>query len=364
MATISLCMIVKNEEAVLGRCLSSIADLMDEIVIIDTGSIDRTKEIASHYTDQIYDFPWQNDFSAARNFSFSKASMDYIYTADADEVLDYENHKRFVHLKKSLLPEIEIVQMRYITCDEYNTVMNIQNEYRPKLYKRLRQFRWIDPVHETVQTQPLIFDSDIEILHMPQSRHSKRDLGLFLHAFGNGQPISGKLHSMYAKELFISGTDEDFLQAEAVFQQTILNESQECGHHDNRSDFREGRCGDRLPEAICVLCRCMRIQNRISDFFKYALRAMAYYPCSEICCELGDFFYERKDYEEAVRWYGCAANETSSILNVRTSGNLPLEGLAQCYVQLAEIFPDKKEDYQSLSAEYQNAAVSWEMPKE
>jgi len=364
MATISLCMIVKNEEAVLDRCLSSIADLMDEIVIIDTGSTDRTKEIAGHYTDQIYDFPWQNDFSAARNFSFSKAAMDYIYTADADEVLDYENHKRFVHLKKSLLPEIEIVQMKYITCGEYNTVMNIQNEYRPKLYKRLRQFRWIDPIHETVQTQPLIFDSDIEILHIPQSCHSKRDFSLFLHAFGNGQPISDKLHSMYAKELFISGTDEDFLQAQTVFMQTLLNESCDCGHHTNESSLPESRYAGRLPEAICVLCRCMRIQNRIPDFFKYALRAMAYHPCSEICCELGRYFYENKDYEEAVRWYYCAANETSSILNVRTSGILPLEGMEQCYGQLAEACPDRKEEYNNLSAEYHNAAASWKMPEE
>ena len=56
MATISLCMIVKNEEAVLARCLDSIADLMDEIIIVDTGSTDHTKEIAAKYTSQIYDF--------------------------------------------------------------------------------------------------------------------------------------------------------------------------------------------------------------------------------------------------------------------------------------------------------------------
>ena len=93
--------------------------------------------------------------------------------------------------------------------------------------------------------------------------------------FGNGQPISGKLHSMYAKELFISGTDEDFLQAQPVFMQTILNEFHDCGHPDNESSYIDGSRGDRLPEAICVLCHCMRIQNRISDFFKYALHAMA-----------------------------------------------------------------------------------------
>ena len=72
MAKISLCMIVRDEEEVLERCLESIADCVDEIVIVDTGSVDRTKEIAQRFTDKIYDFQWVDDFSAARNFDFSK----------------------------------------------------------------------------------------------------------------------------------------------------------------------------------------------------------------------------------------------------------------------------------------------------
>lgn len=121
MATISLCMIVKNESAVLARCLDSIADLMDEIIIVDTGSTDNTKEIAAQYTSRIYDFKWTSDFSAARNFSFSKATMEYIYTADADEILDDANRERFLRLKDALLPEIEIVQMKYVTQGTFDT---------------------------------------------------------------------------------------------------------------------------------------------------------------------------------------------------------------------------------------------------
>ena len=67
MATVSLCMIVKNEEKVLGRCLDSAKEIADEIIIVDTGSTDRTKEIAAEYTEKIYDFKWNDDFSAARN---------------------------------------------------------------------------------------------------------------------------------------------------------------------------------------------------------------------------------------------------------------------------------------------------------
>ncbi|MBQ7777196.1 MAG: glycosyltransferase family 2 protein, partial [Lachnospiraceae bacterium] len=138
MITVSLCMIVKNEEAVLSRCLDTVADLVEEIIIVDTGSTDRTKEIAAHYTDKIYDFEWVDDFSQARNFAFSKATQEYIYSADADEVLDEENRQRFLVLKECLLPEIEIVQMKYGNQLSFGTVYNFDEEYRPKLFKRLR----------------------------------------------------------------------------------------------------------------------------------------------------------------------------------------------------------------------------------
>ena len=77
MPTISLCMIVRNEEMHIARCLDSVAELVDEIIIVDTGSTDRTIEIVSGYTSKVYSFPWNDDFSEARNNSFSRASMDY-----------------------------------------------------------------------------------------------------------------------------------------------------------------------------------------------------------------------------------------------------------------------------------------------
>ena len=106
MITVSLCMIVKNEERILRRCLDSIVDLVDEVVIVDTGSEDATKQIAEEYGAAIYDFKWIDDFSAARNYAFSKATKEYIYSADADEVLDEENRNRFRLLKENLLPDV------------------------------------------------------------------------------------------------------------------------------------------------------------------------------------------------------------------------------------------------------------------
>ncbi len=154
--TISVCMIVKNEERVLARCLDSLKGLYEELIIVDTGSTDRTKEIAARYTDKIYDFEWINDFSAARNYAFSLATMDYIYTADADEVLDSDNYEQFRILKENLLPEIEIVQMKYGNQLKFGTVYNFDEEYRPKLFKRHREFVWIEPIHEHVRLDPIV----------------------------------------------------------------------------------------------------------------------------------------------------------------------------------------------------------------
>lgn len=355
MVTISLCMIVKNEEAVLKRCLDSIADLMDEIIIIDTGSKDRTKEIAASYTSKIYDFKWTNDFSAARNFSFSKAGMNYIYTADADEILDETNRERFLRLKSVLLPEIEIVQMKYVTESEFNTVLNSKKEYRPKLFKRLRTFTWIDPIHETVRLNPVIFDSDIEILHRPQTLHSKRDFSIFIKAFECDGQFSPKIQTMYAKELLKTGDFKDFLDAKPIFLSIL--------EHDFSDEARK--------EAACVLARVYRLEDNKNEFFKLTMKDMLTTPCSEICYELGTYFVTQKDYEEAVLWFYNAAYETESILDVHTSGDLPLLGLVECYELLLEqekaMIPSNTSliiQYELNLDKYRTASRDWSMPEE
>ena len=88
--TISLCMIVKNEDKVLDRCLNSVKNKVDEIIIVDTGSVDKTLEIAKKYTDKVYNFDWIDDFAAARNYSILQATGDYILILDGDEYFDSE----------------------------------------------------------------------------------------------------------------------------------------------------------------------------------------------------------------------------------------------------------------------------------
>ena len=105
MISLSLCMIVKNEEKVLPRILKPMKEIVDKILICDTGSTDRTKEIIREFTAEVYDFPWKNDFSAARNFISEKVSTDYWMWLDADDMITQENLYRLKQLKETLESE-------------------------------------------------------------------------------------------------------------------------------------------------------------------------------------------------------------------------------------------------------------------
>ncbi len=319
MITISLCMIVKNEEKILERCLDSVADLCDEIIIVDTGSTDRTKEIARKYTDRIYDFEWTDDFSAARNYAFSKATQEYIYSADADEVLDEENRQRFRVLKEAMLPEIEIVQMKYSNQMQFGTVYNYDEEYRPKLFRRLREFVWTEPIHETVRLDPVVYDSDVVITHLPESSHAGRDLASFRRYVSEGYRLPRRLHNMYARELLMAGDREELSRASEFFRQSAADEE---------------RSGDEVMEACCVAARAARLNKDTVTFMKYTSKALAVGACSEICCELGSFYEETGDFEEAALWYYNAVYETQPVLLLICGGETGLEGMIRCYQAL------------------------------
>ncbi|MBO4883451.1 MAG: glycosyltransferase family 2 protein [Lachnospiraceae bacterium] len=310
--TVSVCMIVKNEEAVLARCLDCLTGIADEIIIVDTGSVDSTKSIAAKYTDKIYDFEWVNDFAAARNFAFSLATMDYIYSADADEIIDDVNIQKFRILKASLLPEIEIVQMKYGNQLENGTVYNFDEEYRPKLFKRVRNFTWIEPVHEQVRLDPVVFDSDIVITHKPHAVHAARDIAIFKEKLEKGEELSPRLWDMFAKELFIAGSDEELVSCSGLFKEYELTPMDE-----------------NLHQVVCtVAARASRIAGDATGFFKYAVKVLAGSEgCSEVCYEMGLFYEKSGDLSEAFVWFYNAAYETEPVIRLSTHTTEPIEHL-------------------------------------
>ncbi|MBX7148475.1 glycosyltransferase [bacterium] len=113
---ISLCMIVKNEEEVLSRALESVKGLVDEMIIVDTGSTDNTKDIALSYGARVYDYVWDNNFSNARNYSLSKAEGEWILVLDADEALSVSSHSLIRELLDTTPNRyFKLIQTNYIT---------------------------------------------------------------------------------------------------------------------------------------------------------------------------------------------------------------------------------------------------------
>jgi len=129
---ISLCMIVKNEEEMLPKCLSSVKHFVDEIIVVDTGSTDRTVDIAQSYGAKVYHHPWEDDFSKHRNQSISYAAGDWIFIMDADEALRPGDG---VKIREAIShPEIDSVMVVVVNFFNQGTSQSLFNQVR--LFKR------------------------------------------------------------------------------------------------------------------------------------------------------------------------------------------------------------------------------------
>lgn len=135
MHPISVCIIAKNEEARIEKCLASIKPYGFEIVVVDTGSTDRTKEIASKYADKVLDFAWCDDFSAARNFSLRNASNNWIFMIDCDEVIKEINVEELNYFRKHLAENVGSVSRENLTTE--NGVLTLNNiDYTERFFNR------------------------------------------------------------------------------------------------------------------------------------------------------------------------------------------------------------------------------------
>jgi len=165
--TLSLCMIVKNEEEYLARCLKSVKPVVDEMIVIDTGSDDRTIEIARAFGAKVYNFKWTGDFSEARNFSLSKASGNWTFHLDADEVissLDYEAFrkairqsatKKIAFLINTRNYTMDVNQVGWVANDGHYEKEESASGWTPsekvRLFRNESNIRFEYPIHELVE---------------------------------------------------------------------------------------------------------------------------------------------------------------------------------------------------------------------
>lgn len=338
MITISLCMIVKDEEDVLGRCLDSAKGIADEIVIVDTGSGDRTKDIAAQYTDRIYDFAWADDFSAARNFALSKGYKDYLMWLDADDVIPEESAQKLKELKVMLTPDVDVVMMPYnVAFDEDGK--STFGYYRERLVKNHSGFCFVGRVHEVIPPRGKIYYADIPVEHRKEKAgDSVRNLRIYEEMERQGEHFDSRALYYYGRELVYHKKYEKALD--------IL------GQFLERPD---GWVENRI-EATRQIAVCRYAKGDEGGALESLLKAFVYdVPRGETCCDLGRHFLDRGQYEQAAYWYEQAlrakkAVRSGAFVSEDCYGFLPAISLCVCYDRMGE--RRRAEEYNELAGRY------------
>ena len=331
---LSVCMIVKNEELILRRILSQVVSFADEIVIVDTGSTDNTKDIAFEYTDKVYDFKWVDDFSLARNFAFDKAVGDYLMWLDADDYIDKEVCDRIKELKCNLVADC--VMCPYAVSFDGERVTYWY--YRERIMKNCPLARFEGFIHEAVAPfGTIIYNNDIMIKHKKEKQtESGRNLKIFDSAIKNGKSLDARLTYYYGRELFYNERYEDAFK--------VLND------FISMKGFMVN-----LVDACMILSelsRCLR--NGLEEY--YLFKALKFgVPTSELLCKIGHLFFDKIDYETAIFWYETALRvgenaEKGAFVDLNFCEYIPNIQLCVCYYKLGNIAKSIKCNNRALKA--------------
>jgi len=313
MPTVSLCMIAKNEEKWLEQCLNSVKDVADEIIIVDTGSTDKTKEIAKKFNAKIFDFKWVDDFSAARNESIKHATKDWVIVLDADEIIekkDLGKIKNSIENAESDVAGFSFEQRSYLTKFFDGTVKNDSNfdlvkdypfyisHHLVRLFKNKLGLYFRHRIHE------LIEDS------IKEKNHKYKKTDIVLHHFGS-----------LKDENLISGKTEEY--SKMILKQ--LQENPESARYNyqtarmflGRNDFSNalkyfGETAKINPNYKLVFSEIAKIylqmndKNRAIEYFKKSMKQNPDNPSTAnnlavVYMSMGKFEQAKKILEEDLK---------------------------------------------------------------
>lgn len=333
---LSLCMIVKNEEAVLDRALSSVRAVCDEIVIVDTGSTDRTEEIAKRYTDHIFHFEWRDDFAAARNFAFLQATGDYLLWLDADDCLPPESAMKLLKFKEEL-PRIlpDMVMCPYVTAFD-KAGKPAYSYLRERILRREANFRFEGRVHECIAPRGKVINRDIVIHHLGSEKpRGRRNLEIYQRQLLEEGALSPRDMFYYGRELYYNRL---YTEAIAVLEESLAQD----GWYVNKI------------EACKVLASCHLERGDKKRALESLLKSFLYgEPRAGILCEIAKIYRSEKQLLEAAFWYESALRCRSHVSegDFESAGDLtmtPLLELVCCYYDLGDrdraIFWHKKSE--------------------
>ena len=332
--SLSVCFIVKDEDAVLERILKQIKVFADEIVVVDTGSTDNTVEIAQKYTDKVFHFEWCDDFSKARNFSFSKGTCDYLMWLDADDFIFPKDIEKIKGLKNE---DFDVAYLKYVTGFDENYKPTFVFE-RERIVRREMNFKWEEPVHEVITPFGNVVYSDIKIYHFQSKKErTGRNLKIYENRVRAGERFSARAMFYYARELYFNGLYE---RAIAEFNEFLK---------------RKDAWMENKIEASLNLSYCYLALEQKEEALKVLFSSFLYdLPRAEILCQIGKIYFEN-DYKKAIFYYELAIK---CKVNTKSGGFVlpdfytftPAIQLCALYYKLGEY--KKSYKYHKLSKKY------------
>lgn len=343
MPVLSLCMIVKNEEKVLARCLESVCDVFDEIIICDTGSTDATKEIAYRFTDKIFDFKWCDDFSKARNFAFSKSSGEYNMWLDADDILTDENRQKLLEFKENMPSDVDAVMMPYCTAFDENDKPTF-SFYRERIVKNNGRLLFSGRVHEAIAVSGNVIYSDIAVHHKSvKQNYSRRNLLIYEKQLEDGDSFTPRDKFYYGRELYYH---KNYNKCREILDDFISGD----GWIENKIEACKILAYSYLAEG-----RTEKAVSAFTDSFIFDA------PRAEICCELGYIFTKKELYSTAAFWFktalGCKKSTNGAFISEDCYGFIPAIELAVCFDKLSDF--KKAEYYNELAGTFKPDSPSY-----
>ncbi|MFQ5675226.1 MAG: glycosyltransferase [bacterium] len=365
---LSLCMIVKDEEEYLEECLESVHDVVDEIIVVDTGSEDKTVEIARKFRAEVYQIPWRDDFASARNECIKHANGDWILQLDADERLDPESKeelRKWIRNKSKMCASVIIDSPK-----EQQNKGHISRAHR--LFRNVPGIRYSGRIHE--QISPSIAElqgeegfSNIKVVHLGYAKDEKamqsksdRNYQLLKKQISE-EPTNAYWHFTFAQNLILR---KEYEQALASLQTALrlggLPKDIRCSIYNNLAEVKMAL--GRYPEAIQFAEKALSMTRyqTTSYLLLYAIyehlnapwkqidcleaakdivmkKSQAYNDVSleayvdpvAICTNLGNRYFKVKKIAAAQRNF-------QEALEIDSTNFLALRGLADCFLETEE----------------------------
>ena len=324
MATLSVCLIMKDEADVCARVLRSAQPFADELIVVDTGSSDATVEIARSCGAKVSVFEWNDNFSAARNDAFSKAGCDYLMWLDADDVVPESSAQQIRSAKASDFYGADVLMMPYHLAfhEDGSPSFSIQRE---RILRRCPLAEWQGAVHEVIRPFGQIKTLDAPIEH--RKLHPSvpgRNLRIYESLIQKRAILSERERFYYARELADNGR---FAEAEPVFWELL--------------SVMRPDSADR--GALCRgLAACRDAAGDPSGALRFLLFSLENgWPSAVTCSELGRRFAAKGRFDIAIEWYQRALADGGHTPETFDSpdchGFLPCIQLCLCYDRLGQI---------------------------